>query len=88
MKKLKRANLFELVQRKEILSCEMQRTFIGGGDGSMSNPYTQMQYLNLVSNNTFLGGLTGITIGIIKRLTLTDSRHPVLLIYMNIALLS
>lgn len=44
MKKLTRKTLAELSQQKELLTIEMQKTFIGGGDGTFHNPYTFEEY--------------------------------------------
>lgn len=44
MKKLTRKTLSELSQQKELLTIEMQKTFIGGGDGTFHNPYTFEEY--------------------------------------------
>lgn len=39
-KKVTRATLAELAQRKEIIAFEMQKTFVGCGDGTYGNPFT------------------------------------------------
>ncbi len=44
MKKLTRKTLSELSQQKELLTIEMQKTFIGGGYGTFHNPYTFEEY--------------------------------------------
>ncbi|MBR8726680.1 hypothetical protein [Bacteroides pyogenes] len=39
-KKVTRATLAELAQKKEIIAFEMQKTFVGCGDGTYGNPFT------------------------------------------------
>ena len=43
-KKLTHATLSELAQQKEVITYKLQRTFVGGGDGSFGNPFTFDEY--------------------------------------------
>lgn len=43
-KKLTRKTLAELSKQNEVLSVELQKTFIGGGNGTFHSPYTFEEY--------------------------------------------
>lgn len=44
-KKITRATLSELAQTKEIISYNLLKTYVGGGNGSFGSPYTYDEYL-------------------------------------------
>lgn len=56
MKKLTRNSLDELAQRMPVLGEELQRSCIGGGDGSIGDPYSQREYDEFILSGYFPGG--------------------------------
>ncbi|WP_294080539.1 hypothetical protein [Proteiniphilum sp. UBA5384] len=52
--------LERLAREKQVLSEEEQRKFIGGGDGSQNNPYTQYEFNAMWSVGSWRGGYVGI----------------------------
>ena len=52
-RKLTRESLAELAKRMPVLSEEVQSTFIGGGDGTFSNPYTFEEYSKVIASVVF-----------------------------------
>lgn len=52
MRKLTRKSLDELAQRMPVLSEEVQSSFIGGGIGTPTSPYTLEQYKNMGTSFT------------------------------------
>ena len=55
-RKLTRKSLYELALIMPVLSEEVQRRYVGGGDGSESNPYTIEEYDGMVNAGTWYGG--------------------------------
>ena len=56
MKKLTRKSLDELARVMPVIDKQSQRLFIGMGDGSSSNPYTQIEYECMTSAGYWSGG--------------------------------
>ena len=56
MKKLTKKSLNELAIMMPILSEIQQRSFIGGGDGSIYSPYTTDEYYQIFGNGSWQGG--------------------------------
>ncbi len=56
MKKLTKQSLDELAKVMPVLSEEVQISLIGGGDGSMSNPYTVQEFDQMSDSGTWTGG--------------------------------
>lgn len=56
MKKLTKKSLNELAKVMPQMSENMQSGFIGGGNGSRTDPYTYDEYYNLLSSGYFPGG--------------------------------
>lgn len=48
-RRLTRESLTELAKRMPVLSEDMQRSYVGGGDGTFGNPYSYQEYLQLNS---------------------------------------
>lgn len=55
-RKLTKKNLAELAKKMPVLSEDLQRSFVGGGDGSQSNPFTIQEYDSMVASGTWQGG--------------------------------
>lgn len=55
-RKLTVESLAELAKRMPMLSEEVQRTFIGGGNGSADYPYTIDEYDRMVASGSWSGG--------------------------------
>lgn len=53
---MKKFNLNELKFLLPAVDMQEQRSFVGGGSGTSSDPYSRMEYLNMVSNGTWVGG--------------------------------
>ena len=51
-----RLNFDELEAMMEVVKKEEQKSYIGGGDGSESNPYTWNEYRDLAQSNLWYGG--------------------------------
>lgn len=60
MRKLTRKSLDELAEVMPIISDFVQCTFIGGGDGTLNNPYTYMEHQNMIMSQSFEGGYVEI----------------------------
>lgn len=56
MKKITRKSLDELAKTMPVLNEIDQRRFVGGGDGSTINPYSQKEYDLMLSTDTWRGG--------------------------------
>lgn len=56
MKKLTRKSLDELAKTLLVIEEASQMHYVGGGDGSPNNPYTESQYHGLLSQNQWAGG--------------------------------
>lgn len=56
MKKLTKKNLKELANIMPEISEMSQRTFVGGGDGSMDDPYTEDEFNIFLMSGHFPGG--------------------------------
>lgn len=56
MKKLTRNSLDELAQRMPVLSEELQHSFIGGGNGTRDNPYTETEFNSIIGSGSWYGG--------------------------------
>lgn len=56
MKKLTRNSLDELAQRMPVLNEELQRSFIGGGNGTKDNPYTETEFNSIIGSGSWYGG--------------------------------
>ena len=56
MKKLIKSSLEELAKVMPVLSEEEQRVYVGGGDGTRTNPYTFTEYESLLNENPNLSG--------------------------------
>ncbi|GHT67052.1 hypothetical protein AGMMS50239_29560 [Bacteroidia bacterium] len=54
--KLKKFNLSELERELEVLSEKERRKVNGGGNGTVSSPYTTEEYYMATANNTWNGG--------------------------------
>ena len=46
----------ELAKVMPALSEQMQKSFVGGGSGSQSNPYTEAEYDSMLASGTWNGG--------------------------------
>ena len=56
MRKLTRRNLDELAKEMPVIGEIEQRIFVGGGDGSVYNPYTQFEYDCMLYSGSWNGG--------------------------------
>ena len=56
MKKLTRKSLDELAKTLPVIEETSQMHYVGGGDGSPNNPYTESQYHGFLSQNQWAGG--------------------------------
>ncbi|HMM18637.1 MAG TPA: hypothetical protein PKC47_14120 [Petrimonas sp.] len=56
MKKLTRKSLNELAIMMPTLNEIQQKTFVGGGDGSIYHPYTVAEFDFMCANGTWNGG--------------------------------
>ena len=57
-RKLTRESLTELAKRMPVLSEEVQKSFIGGGNGTAEDPYTWEEYYNM-TGSMWTGGYVG-----------------------------
>ncbi|NLX80223.1 MAG: hypothetical protein GXZ03_01475, partial [Proteiniphilum sp.] len=55
-RKLTRKSLDELALIMPVLSEDVQRRYVGGGDGSEDNPFTEEEYDSLINAGTWKGG--------------------------------
>ena len=55
-RKLTRKSLDELALIMPVLSGDVQRRYVGGGDGSKENPFTEEEYDGMVNAGTWYGG--------------------------------
>lgn len=55
-RKLTVGSLAELAARMPVLSEIQQKTFVGGGDGSMNNPYTVTEFYAMCASGIWNGG--------------------------------
>lgn len=55
-RKITVGTLAELAKRMPVLSEEVQRSFIGGGDGTQTNPFTESEFDKFLSSGHFPGG--------------------------------
>ena len=55
-RKLTRKSLDELALIMPVLSGDVQRRYVGGGDGSKENPFTEEEYDSMVNAGTWDGG--------------------------------
>lgn len=56
MKKLTRKSLDELAKTLPVIEKSLQMSYLGGGDGTAANPYTEYEYECMVSSGTWKGG--------------------------------
>lgn len=56
MKKLTRKTLDDLAKEMSVINKSGQRSFIGRGDGTQNNPYTESEFNNMVSSGIWDGG--------------------------------
>ena len=56
MRKLTKASLSELAESKEIISFLEQKSYVGGGSGTTTDPYTQNEFETIVGNGNWAGG--------------------------------
>ena len=56
MRKLTKASLSELAESKEIISFLEQKSYVGGGSGTTTDPYTQNEFETIVGNGNWTGG--------------------------------
>ncbi len=56
MRKLTKASLSELAESKEIISFREQKSYVGGGSGTDTDPYTQQEFETIVQNGNWTGG--------------------------------
>ncbi|MBR8719832.1 hypothetical protein IX307_001058 [Bacteroides pyogenes] len=56
MRKITRKNLDELAKVMPALSEQVQKSFVGGGSGSQSNPYTEAEYDSMLASGMWNGG--------------------------------
>ena len=56
MKQLSRKNLDELAKVMPVISEMEQRSFIGGGSGTFTDPYTEEEYERMIASGTWEGG--------------------------------
>lgn len=57
MKKRLTVQMLEKLHREQgLLSKEMQRHYVGGGNGSLSDPYTMDEYYTMLNSGTWTGG--------------------------------
>lgn len=56
MKKLTRKSLDELAKTLPVIEEASQIHYVGGGDGSPDNPYTQFEYNTMLNNSNWNGG--------------------------------
>lgn len=56
MRKLTRKNLDELAKVMPALNEHVMGTYIGGGNGSQADPYTELEFDNFLSSGYFPGG--------------------------------
>lgn len=56
MRKLTKQSLDELAKTLPIIEKEVQKTYIGGGTGTSSDPYTIAEFDSMCSNGTWVGG--------------------------------
>lgn len=62
MRKLTKASLSELAESKEIISFSEQRNYVGGGNGSEQDPFTAIEFRELVDQGNWTGGwVTGVS---------------------------
>jgi hypothetical protein len=63
MKKITKLNLYQLAKEMPVIPEIEKRGFVGGGDGTQSNPYTQEQWCNMVNQGNFPGGYVQMSDG-------------------------
>ena len=56
MKKLTRKSLNELAKTMPVIEESLQMSYVGGGNGTSANPYTQAEFDNMLSNDNWNGG--------------------------------
>ena len=56
MRKLTRKSLSELAMMLPVVENEIQASYVGGGDGTLFDPYTMAEYSQLVANGNWNGG--------------------------------
>ncbi|MFK2339829.1 hypothetical protein ACIXMT_17265 [Bacteroides fragilis] len=56
MKKLTRKSLNELAKTMPVIEESLQMSYVGGGNGTSANPYTQEEYESMVSSGIWNGG--------------------------------
>mgnify|MGYP000931790933 CR=1 FL=1 len=56
MKKVGLSSLFELQDASSVIDKASQKTFIGGGSGSSSDPYTQDEFDSMMYSGHWNGG--------------------------------
>lgn len=56
MQKLTRKSLDELALSMPVINEIQQKTYIGGGDGSIYSPYTIAQFDQMVATGVWYGG--------------------------------
>ncbi|BAR49077.1 hypothetical protein TFKS16_1509 [Tannerella forsythia KS16] len=56
MKKLTRKSLDELAKTLPVIEEASQMHYVGGGDGTSANPYTQYEYNTMLNSNSWNGG--------------------------------
>lgn len=56
MKKLTRKSLDELAKTMPVIEESLQMSYVGGGNGTSANPYTQAEFDNMLSNDNWNGG--------------------------------
>jgi hypothetical protein len=56
MKKLTKKNLDELAKVMPVLNENIQRSLIGGGNGTQTNPYTETEFDQFLTSGYFPGG--------------------------------
>ena len=56
MKKLTKKNLSELAKTMPVIEESLQMSYVGGGNGTSANPYTQEEYESMVSSGIWNGG--------------------------------
>lgn len=72
MRKLTRQSLDELAQVMPVIDEREMRSFVGGGDGTYNNPYTEAEYEEMMNSGNWYGGFVDYGSGCIDYVLATS----------------